>query len=182
MATSDTYWRRRVASHPLPRQAAAQAPRLQAIFEAERLPACLVWVAEVESGFNPDARSPAGAVGLYQLMPATARSLGLTTVDPDQRLDPESNARAAARYLRHLYRRFGDWPLVLAAYNGGEGRVAGALRRHGATRFDAIAPHLSLETRMYVPRVLETIRLRAGIAPDAIPPPLPPERQPRRRS
>jgi membrane-bound lytic murein transglycosylase D len=163
-ATQIDYWRRKVASHPLPPNADELAPKLQRVFREEQVPEGLVWLAEVESRFNPGARSPAGAVGLYQLMPATARSLGLTTSHPDQRLDPESNARAAARYLRQLHRRFGSWPIALAAYNCGQGRVAGELKRVNMSTYESIAFRLPLETQMYVPRVQETIRLRTGNA------------------
>ena len=142
---------------------------MRPVFRAEQVPEALVWVAEVESTFNPSARSPAGAVGLYQLMPATARSLGLSTHNPDERLDAEANAAAAARYFRILHNRFGSWPLVFAAYNCGEGRVSKALKRSGSREYAAIAQLLPLETRMYVPRVQETLRLRAGIAPSSMP-------------
>ncbi len=163
-ASSPAYWRRKVATHEVPARAAALVPRLQSLFREEGLREALVWAAEVESTMNPEARSPAGAVGLFQLMPATARSLGLKTAYPDQRLDPEANARAAARYYKRLQARFGSWPLTLAAYNCGEGRVAKAMKQSGSPDFDAIARQLPLETRMYVPRVLETVKLRAGVA------------------
>jgi membrane-bound lytic murein transglycosylase D len=168
-ATQSSFWKKKVASHSLPERAQALVPQLAPIFRAEQVPECLVWIAEVESSFNPAARSPAGAAGLYQLMPATARSLGLSTANPDQRLVPADNARAAAKYYRQLYKRFGSWPLVFAAYNCGEGRVSGAVKRAGTRSYAAIASGLPLETRMYVPRVQETIRLRAGIAPEAMP-------------
>ena len=163
-ATQADYWRRKVATHPLPPQAAGLVPRLQAVFREERVPEALVWLAEVESRFNPGARSPAGAAGLFQLMPSTARSLGLSTDDPDQRLDPDASARAAARYLHRLHTRFGSWPVALAAYNCGQGRVAGALKRARTRTYAGIAARLPLETQMYVPRVQETIRLRTGKA------------------
>ena len=165
-ATRSDTWRKKVTKHQMPVRATELVPKLKPIFRAEQVPEHLVWIAEVESTFNPEARSPAGAVGLYQLMPATARALGLTTANPDQRLDPESNARAAARYLRQLHKRFGSWPLVFAAYNCGEGRVARVVKQTQGRRYEDIAAHLPLETRMYVPRVQETIRLRAGIAPE----------------
>src|SRR5690606_37921070 len=118
--------------------------------------------AEVESTFNPVARSPAGARGLFQLMPATARELGLRTFFPDERTDPAKSAQAAARYLRQMHDRFGDWPLALAAYNAGPGRVRRTLEQHGAETFAGIAAHLPAETQMYVPKVLATIEARTG--------------------
>jgi membrane-bound lytic murein transglycosylase D len=102
-------------------------------------------------------------------MPATAKAFGMKTNPVDQRLDPEKNTRAAARYLRQLYRRFGSWPLALAAYNGGQGRVARLLRTHEGTTFNDIAAALPAETRMYVPRVMALIALRENTNPDLLP-------------
>lgn len=165
-------WRRRAARHPRPPRAESMIPALQRVFRRHGVPEALVWLAEVESSLNPAARSPVGAVGLFQLMPATARQLGLKPeAVPDERLDPLKNADAAARYLRYLHRRFKSWPLALAAYNAGEGRVGRLLRETRATGFEAIRDRLPLETRMYVPRVLETVRLREGVNPAALPPP-----------
>jgi membrane-bound lytic murein transglycosylase D len=161
----------RVRNRPAPARAAALVPRLQGIFTAEGLPAGLVWVAEAESSFNPAAVSPAGARGLFQLMPATAAELGLRTRLPDERGDAEKNARAAARYLRQLHARFRDWPLALAAYNAGPGRVQRLLAERKAKTFAEIAPALPAETRMYVPKVLALVAVRAGVAPERLPPP-----------
>ncbi len=162
-------WDRRLAGRPLPARAPALKPVLRRIFIEEGVPPELIWVAEVESTFNPAARSPVGAVGLFQFMPATAKAFGMKTSPVDQRLDPEKNTRAAARYLRQLYRRFGSWPLALAAYNGGQGRVARLLRAHDGTTFNDIAAALPAETRMYVPRVMALIALRENINPDLLP-------------
>jgi len=104
-------------------------------------------------------------------MPTTAKSLGLRLDPEDEREHPERSARAAARLLRRLHGRFGSWPLALAAYNAGEGRIGAALRETQGQTFEDIAPALPVETRMYVPRVLEIIRLREGIDPDRLPPP-----------
>ncbi len=143
--------------------------RLKPLFTAEGVPAELVWIAEVESSFDARARSPVGAAGLFQLMPVTARSLGLSVgFLRDERLDAEKSGRAAARYLRHLHARFGDWRLVFAAYNSGETRVAELLRKHKARTFDGIARHLPLETRMFVPKVEATIRKRENVDLDAL--------------
>ncbi|MEO0054153.1 MAG: hypothetical protein RLZZ50_100 [Verrucomicrobiota bacterium] len=159
------FWLRRIAAIPRPSRAAAFLPSLHAAFAAEGVPPELVWLAETESSFDPRARSSAGARGLFQLMPDTARSLGLD-LRPDQRIHPARSARAAAAYLRHLHGRFGNWPLALAAYNAGESRVALELKRRGATDFSAIASHLPAETQFYVPKVLATVRLRSGVAPE----------------
>jgi membrane-bound lytic murein transglycosylase D len=129
------------------------------------VPEALVWLAEIESSFNPQARSPAGARGLFQLMPETARGLGLDLWPSDQRTDPELSARAAATLLRRLHGRFGTWPLALAAYNAGEGRVSRELKKHASTDYATIAEHLPAETRLYVPKVLATVETRAGISP-----------------
>lgn len=135
-------------------------PRLRKAFEAEGVPEKWIWVAEVESTFNPRARSLAGAAGLYQLMPATARRFGLRTFPFDDRLVPEKNARAAARYLKTLYQQFESWPLALAAYNAGEGRIVREMKKRGARTYGEIVRHLPLETQVYVPRVMATAALR----------------------
>jgi membrane-bound lytic murein transglycosylase D len=166
-------WLRRLPADPPP-QAVRLAPRLKGAFTREGVSPALIWLAEVESSFNPQARSPVGAAGLYQFMPATAERFGLALAPTDQRLDPERSAQAAARYLRYLYGRFDDWALALAAYNAGEGRVGRTLQRHGGRSFEDIAPHLPLETRMYVPRVLAVVERREGLNITAIPPPAPP--------
>lgn len=170
-ARDRNYWQGAVGKHAKPRRSDAMIPRIEPAFVSAGLPVELVWIAEVESTMDPNAKSPAGAAGLFQLMPNTAKSLGLKLSPTDQRLIPEHNSRAAARYLRTLYGRFGSWPLALAAYNAGEGRVASLCRKHKTKSFDVIAPGLPSETQMYVPRVLETIRLRTGVDPDTLPPP-----------
>ncbi len=109
-------------------------------------PALVDAVVRAESGYDPHATSPAGAAGLMQLMPATARALGV--VDP---YDPAQNLDAGVRYLRGLLDRFGDVSLALAAYNAGPGAVL----RHGG-----VPPYR--ETQAFVQRVLSTWqRLRA---------------------
>jgi membrane-bound lytic murein transglycosylase D len=164
-------WLRRMKNRPIPASAAALLPRMRAAFAAEGLPPELVWLAEAESSFNPAARSPAGAKGLFQFMPDTAKSLGLSTFLPDDRTSPEKSARAAARYLKTLHGRFGDWPLAIAAYNAGEGRVSRALQARSAKDFAGVASSLPSETRMYVPKVCALIATRAGVTPEKIPAP-----------
>ncbi len=153
-------WETQVAKEPAPKSAPSLVPRLKALFGRQGVPAPLVWVAEVESSFNVSARSPAGAVGLYQLMPRTAQGLGLKLSPRDERLDADKNANAAARYLRSLYPRFRDWRLTLAAYNWGQGNVRRLMEKRKATTFDAIAVHLPAETQMYVPKIDAVLRRR----------------------
>jgi membrane-bound lytic murein transglycosylase D len=161
-------WLARVRTRPMPARAAALMPKLRAVFAAEGVPPELVWLAEAESSLNPAARSPVGAKGLFQFMPETAKEMGLSTFMPDDRTDPEKSARAAARYLRRLHGKFGNWALVLAAYNAGEGRVGRTLTARNAKSFTAIADALPAETRMYVPKVCALIAVRAGVKPEQI--------------
>jgi membrane-bound lytic murein transglycosylase D len=156
-------WISKVASRPWPANAKNYVPRLKKIFAAEKVPEQLVWVAEVESSFDPRARSPVGAAGMFQLMPATASRYGLRTWPIDQRLRPEESAQTAARYLAYLHRHFKDWRLALAAYNAGEGTIDKQLAKKKAHTFDAIAMKLPAETQMYVPRVEATILKREGL-------------------
>jgi membrane-bound lytic murein transglycosylase D len=155
-------WVTEVAKRPVPPQAARHLPRLKAIFAEEKIPAELVWVAEVESSFDPAARSPAGAAGMFQLMPQTAKGLDLSLWPRDERLQPEKNARAAAKYLRQLRGQFGDWRLAIAAYNAGPGRIGELLKKHGADSFDGISSRLPSETQMYVPKVEAVLLRREG--------------------
>jgi membrane-bound lytic murein transglycosylase D len=159
-----TVWVKVLEQRPVPPAARPHLARLKAIFIEEKVPPELVWIAEVESSFDARARSPAGAAGLFQLMPVTARSLDLSVnFLQDERLQPEKNARAAARYLRQLHGRFGDWRLAFAAYNAGETRVAALLKKHKARTFDEIAAHLPSETQLYVPKIEATLRKREGV-------------------
>jgi len=137
------------------------APLIRRILRQEGLPEQLVAVALIESGLNHLAESPKGARGLWQLMPDTARRFGLNPDGPfDERFDPVRSTVAAARYLRQIYDRWGDWSLTLAAYNAGSGRVQEALARSGARSFCAAARlrFLPEETQRYVPKVLAAAR------------------------
>lgn len=158
-------WTKVIEERPAPVATNKQVARLKQIFIEERVPPQLVWLAEVESSFDARARSPAGAAGLFQLMPATARSLDLSVgLLRDDRLNAEKNTRAAARYLRYLHGRFGDWRLALAAYNCGEGRVSGLLKKHRGKTFDDINQFLPTETQMYVPKFEATLRKHEKLA------------------
>src|SRR6185436_1912567 len=96
-------WIKKVAERPWPEKAKSYVSSLKPIFVNRKVPPELVWVAEVESSFDPRARSPAGAAGLFRLMPATARRYGLRTWPLDQRFKPEPSASAAAQYLKYLH-------------------------------------------------------------------------------
>ncbi|MCG3149438.1 MAG: hypothetical protein PCFJNLEI_02900 [Verrucomicrobiae bacterium] len=157
-------WAEQLQREPVPTKIETLVPRLKKLFISEGITPEMVWLAEVESGFNPKARSPVGAVGLFQLMPATAKFLELSVWPFDQRLNPDKNATAAAKYLKYLAGKFKDWRLILAAYNAGEGTVRRALEKHGAKGFDEIAIRLPAETQMYVPKVEAVIQRREGVA------------------
>ena len=139
-------------------------PMITRVFLEEGLPPDLVWVGLVESGYDPVARSPKNALGIWQLMPETAMTFGLTVAGRDERTDPEKSTRAAARYLKSLYTKFGDWPLTLAAYNAGERRVQGAIERASDRDFWRLAAAglLPRETQAYVPAVLAAQYLGEG--------------------
>jgi len=137
-------------------------PTLSGILESEGVPQEIVSVVMVESGGRTTALSPKGALGLWQLMPDTARRYGLVvTPSRDERLDVDRSTRAAARYLRDLYQQFGSWPLALAAYNTGEQRVQRAVERSGSSDFIQLSSLrlLPQETRNYVPAVLSAMQL-----------------------
>jgi membrane-bound lytic murein transglycosylase D len=155
-------WVKKVSVVPWPALAKEYVSELKPIFTAQKVPPDLVWVAEVESSFDRRAQSPAGAAGLFQLMPATAKRFGLSLWPRDQRFQPEPSATASAQYLKYLHDRFNDWRLTLAAYNAGEGTVQKLLDRYKTRRYDDIAEHLPAETQMYVPRVEAVLLQREG--------------------
>lgn len=156
-------WITKISKQPKPATSNPYVTKLKPVFARHNLPPELVWLAEVESAFDPRARSPVGAAGLFQLMPATAKQYGLKTWPFDQRYQPEESATAAAKYLSYLYKRFGNWRLTFAAYNAGEGRVQRLLDRSRVKTYDAIAPMLPAETQMYVPKIEATLLRREGL-------------------
>ncbi|HET7234732.1 MAG TPA: LysM peptidoglycan-binding domain-containing protein, partial [Longimicrobium sp.] len=130
---------------------------VQETFASAGIPRDLHHLAMVESGYQPTARSHAGAVGMWQFMPATGRGMGLRIDDQvDERMDPVRSTRAAARHLKQLYGDFGgSWALAAAAYNAGGGRISRGLANYGARDFWDLATrgNLAQETRRYVPRL-----------------------------
>jgi membrane-bound lytic murein transglycosylase D len=137
-------------------------PRLEAILLEHGLPRELVAVPAIESRYEPTARGDHGELGLWQLRPATARRFGLeVNARRDQRMHVDHSTRAAARYLAFLHARYGDWPLALAAYNAGEGRVDRALARRPGATFWELAERGALPpiSREYVPKILAVVRL-----------------------
>lgn len=156
-------WTKKMADRPWPEAAKPVVAKLKPVFVEEKVPPELVWIAEVESSFDAGAKSPAGAAGLFQLMPDTAKRYGLRTWPFDQRYNAEDSGRAAARCLAALHRKFQDWRLAVAAYNAGEGTVQNQLKRRNAKTFDEISPYLPAETQMYVPKVEATILRREGV-------------------
>ncbi|GAB4487876.1 MAG: hypothetical protein OHK0045_08920 [Raineya sp.] len=128
-------------------------PIFEEILAKYGLPDELKYLSVVESALIPKAQSWASAVGLWQFMPFTGREYGLRQdFYVDERIDPYKSTEAAARFLKYLYDRFGDWHLALAAYNSGPGRVDQAIKRSGGKRsFWEIYPYLPNETKAYVP-------------------------------
>jgi membrane-bound lytic murein transglycosylase D len=131
---------------------------LRRVLRQKALPEDLVFVAMIESGFDPAARSASGAAGLWQFMPETARIYGLA-IDRwlDQRYDVELEAAAAIDHLGDLRRRFGSWELALAAYNMGHTGLSSVIRRYNTNDFWSLARiegALPWETTLYVPKIL----------------------------
>ncbi|MBL7900713.1 MAG: transglycosylase SLT domain-containing protein [Bacteroidia bacterium] len=128
-------------------------PMFEEVLDKYNIPLELKHLAVIESALIPYARSKAGATGLWQFMYPTARMYGLNVTSYiDQRCDPYKATVAAAEYLKALYDMFGDWQMVLAAYNAGPGTISKAIRRSGGKKtYWEIRPFLPFETQGYVP-------------------------------
>lgn len=132
-------------------------PLVEKIFSEFNIPSDLVYLSLVESGFNPYAYSRAKATGPWQFMKGTGKVYGLRIDNyVDERRDPIKSTVAAARYLRDLYDMFGTWPLAMAAYNAGEGKVMRALHKVQGETFSDISKTklIRTETKQYVPRIM----------------------------
>jgi transglycosylase-like protein with SLT domain len=132
-------------------------PMIKEVFQEHGLPEDLAYLAMIESGFNPEAQSPAGACGMWQFIKGTGVRYGLV-IDGhlDERRDPVKSTRAAARYLLDLYKQFGSWYLAAASYNCGERRVQKELNHGNRENFWELSADKCLpsETENYVPQMI----------------------------
>jgi membrane-bound lytic murein transglycosylase D len=151
----------------------------ETVLDRNEVPRDLIYLAMVESGFEPGATSNKSAGGVWQFMPGVARAYGLEVSHwVDSRRDPERAAEAAARYLKDLYVRFGSWHLAFAAYNAGYGAILRSIARYNSNDYWELSRHeagLPWETTLYVPKIVAAAIVGhnraafgfAGVAPDA---------------
>jgi len=142
-------------------------PRVEKILAQHGIPPELSAVPAVESKYDLYARGSHGELGMWQLRPATARRFGIeVNARRDERSHVDESTRAAARYLAFLFARYNDWPLSLAAYNAGEGRVDRALAQRPGATFWELAERGALPaiSRDYVPKILAVVNVVAGPA------------------
>jgi membrane-bound lytic murein transglycosylase D len=139
---------------------AAYMPIMEASLAEAGLPRDLVYLAMIESGYNPVACSKSMAVGLWQFMEGTGLQYNLE-IDKyvDERRDPGKSTQAAVAFLADLYKEFGDWHLAVAAYNGGPGKIRNGLAKFKVDNFWDLAnkDYLALETKRYVPKLIAAL-------------------------
>ncbi|QEC58090.1 lytic transglycosylase domain-containing protein [Flavisolibacter ginsenosidimutans] len=136
---------------------------IESALEKRNLPTELKYLAVIESELKPGATSVKGAGGPWQLMPETARDLGLRVNGRvDERRDYFKSTYAAARYLAYLYELYNDWLLVIAAYNGGPGKVNTAIKRSGSRNFWDLQQYLPAESRNHVKKFIATHYIMEG--------------------
>lgn len=133
------------------------------ILAGHGLPKELKYLAVIESNLKTNARSWAGAVGPWQFMPTTARNMGLrVNRKMDERRNFNKSTHAASRYLTSLYELYGDWLLVIAAYNGGPGKVNAAIKKSGSQDFWTLQKYLPAESRNHVKKFIATHYIMEG--------------------
>lgn len=141
---------------------------IRKVFRRKGLPEDLTWLAMIESGFDATARSPVGALGLWQFMPETGKIYGLTQDRwADHRMNLAAATEAAADFLADLHRRFGSWDLAMAGYNMGYGGVLAAVRRYNTNDYWALAKlegSFPWETTLYVPKILAAAIVSRNLA------------------
>ena len=136
---------------------------IEGILNQYGLPRELKYIAVIESNLSTAATSHVGAGGPWQFMPYTARDYGLIVNGAyDERRDYFKSTHAASRYLLSLYKQFNDWLLVMAAYNGGPGRVYSAIKKSGSRNFWNLQYYLPSESRTYVKRFIATHYIMEG--------------------
>ncbi len=134
------------------------------ILTANGIPVELKYLSVIESHLSSQVVSWAGAAGPWQIMPEEATRLGLKLLPNDERMDYQKSTQAAATILRELYQKFGDWLLVVAAYNGGAGRLSKAIEKKKTKDFWALQYELPLETRNHVKKFIATHAIFEGVA------------------
>ena len=128
---------------------------IESILKKSNVPVELKYLAVIESQLKTSAVSHVGAAGMWQFMPTTARSLGLkVSAKKDERKQFTKSTKAAAIYIKALYAQFGDWLLVVAAYNSGAGPVYKAIKKSGSCDFWLLQHYLPAETRAHVKRYI----------------------------
>lgn len=139
--------------------------KIDAIFTTHNIPVEMKYLAVIESDLKTSATSRVGAAGPWQFMPQTGRELGLkVNRSVDDRRNFTKSTHAAAKYLKSLYKMYGDWLLVIAAYNGGPGKVNTAIRKSGSRNFWELQNYLPAESRKHVKKFIATHYIMEGEA------------------